>query len=134
MKLFKSCYKKWWLFIGHRKEQSFCHKLKSSDPNIFATGWRKPLIFQTQIILSISINSFKYLRSTTLGYKDTEIRKPAFVAKTELLFNVFNNFYRPVFGPFYILPVTRAGHVPPLPNRFVNGQFQPFTGTERSFC
>ena len=50
-------------------------KLKSSDPNIFATWWYKPLIFQTQVILSLSINSLKYLRSTTLGYKDIEIRK-----------------------------------------------------------
>jgi len=25
------------------KELSFCHKLKSSDPNIFATWWCKPL-------------------------------------------------------------------------------------------
>ena len=30
-----------------KKELSFCHKLKSSDPTIFATWWCKPLIFQT---------------------------------------------------------------------------------------
>ena len=29
----------------------------------------------------------KYLRSTTLGYKDIEIRKSEFVAKTQLLFD-----------------------------------------------
>ena len=40
---------------------------------------------QTYIILSISINSLKYLRSTTLGYKDIEIRKSDFVTKTQLL-------------------------------------------------
>jgi len=34
--------------------------------------------------LSISINSLKYLRSTTLGYKDMEIKKSEFVAKTQL--------------------------------------------------
>ena len=31
------------------------------------------------------INSLKYLRSTALGYKDIEIRKSEFVAKTQLL-------------------------------------------------
>ena len=34
--------------------------------------------------LSISINSLKYLRSTTLSYKDIEIKKSDFVAKTQL--------------------------------------------------
>ena len=29
------------------KELSFCQKLKSSDSNIFAILWCKPLIFQT---------------------------------------------------------------------------------------
>ena len=37
------------------------------------------------IYKSISINSLKYLRFTTLGYKDIEIRKKDFVAKTQLL-------------------------------------------------
>ena len=67
------------------KELSLCHKLKSSGHNIFATWWCKPLIFQILIILSLSINSLKYLRSTKLGYKDIEIRKSEFVAKTQLL-------------------------------------------------
>ena len=71
------------------KELSFGHKLKSSDSNIFATLWCKPLIFQTQILLSISINSLKYLRSTALGYKDIEIRKSECVAKTQLLYSEF---------------------------------------------
>jgi len=71
--------------VCQTKELSFCHKLKSSDSNIFAILWCKPLIFQTKIILSISINSLKYLRSTTLGYKDIEIKKSEFVAKTQLL-------------------------------------------------
>ena len=31
----------------HTKELSFCHKLKSSDSNIFAIFWCKPLLFQT---------------------------------------------------------------------------------------
>jgi len=50
--------------------------------------------------LDYFINSLKYLRSTTLGYKDIENRKSKFVAKTELLFYLifFNlshsfNFY-----------------------------------------
>jgi len=37
------------------------------------------------IILSISINSLKNLRSTALGNKDIEIRKSEFVAKTQFL-------------------------------------------------
>ncbi len=32
-----------------------------------------------------SIDSLKYLRSTALGYKDIEIRKSEWVAKTQLL-------------------------------------------------
>jgi len=42
-----------------------------------------------EINLKISINSLKYLRSTTLGYKDIEIRKSEFVAKTLFLFHIF---------------------------------------------
>jgi len=34
---------------------------------------------------TFGINSLKYLRSTTLGYKDIKIRKSDFVAKTQLL-------------------------------------------------
>ena len=73
------------LMVNPIKELSFCHTLKSSDPNICATRWCKPLIFQAQIILSISINSLKNLRSMTLGCKDIENRKSQFVAKTQLL-------------------------------------------------
>ena len=57
----------------------------NSDSNIFAIIRCKPFIFQTQTILFISIISLKYLRSTTLGYKDIEIRKSEFVAKTQLI-------------------------------------------------
>ena len=32
------------------KELSLCHKVKFSNPNIFATRWFKPLIFQKLII------------------------------------------------------------------------------------
>ena len=60
-------------WIMPTKELSFCHKLKSSDPNIFAISLQ-PLIFQTYIILSLSINRLKYLR---------------FVAKTQFLYNFF---------------------------------------------
>jgi len=38
----------------------------------------------------MSINSLKYLRSTTLGYKDIEIKKSEFVAKTQL-FRLFTD-------------------------------------------
>ena len=35
----------------------------------------------------ISINSLKHLRSMTLDYKDIEIRKSEFMAKTQLLYS-----------------------------------------------
>ena len=50
------------------KEFSLCHKLKFSNPYIFAKYWPKPLVFQTLII-----NSLKYLTFTTLGQKDIGI-------------------------------------------------------------
>ena len=76
--------------IYRTKELSFCHKLKSSDLNIFSTWWCKPLIFQTQIILSITIYSLKYLISNRLGYKVIEIWKSKFVAKTKLELEIQN--------------------------------------------
>ena len=62
------------------KELSFCHNLKFSNFYISATSGYKPLIFQ-----SYRINSWKYLRSTTLGGQDIEIRIFEFVAKTQFL-------------------------------------------------
>ena len=35
------------LMVNPIKELSFCHTLKSSDPNIFATQCHRPQIFQT---------------------------------------------------------------------------------------
>ena len=73
-------------FKYFKKELSLCHKLKFSNPYIFTTGWRRPLIFQTYIIWSNRIHSLKYLRSTTLGCKDIRIRKFEFVLQ-----NCINN-------------------------------------------
>ena len=72
------------------------------------------------------INSLKYLRSTTLDYKDKEIRKSEFVAKTQLLWTIDSNFKSVVqiwtgmavgssatylkfikFSPWWILPYPR---------------------------
>ena len=50
-------------------------------------------------LLSISINSLKYLRSTTMGYKDIEIRKSEFVAKTQLL--LWRYFYLVLYHIFF---------------------------------
>ena len=49
------------------KDLSLCHKLRFSNPWIFANWWRKPLIFQT--INSVRPNnlSLKYQRFTPLG-------------------------------------------------------------------
>ena len=54
------------------KELSLCHKLKFSNPYIFAILKCISLIFQTQIISSNIIHSLKYLRSVSLGCKDIE--------------------------------------------------------------
>ena len=69
------------------KELSFCHKLEFSNLYIFATGWRKPLIFQTYMIWSNRNHSLKYVRSMSLGCKDIGIRKSKVVAKTQFLYS-----------------------------------------------
>jgi len=56
------------------KELSLGHKSQLSNTYISKTRWRKPLIFQTLIILSIRIYSLKYLRFTTFGCRAKEIR------------------------------------------------------------
>ena len=68
-----------------KKELSLCHKLWFSNPYIFGTQCRKSLIFHTYIIWTDRSRSLKCQRSTTLGSKDTGIRKSKFVAKTQLL-------------------------------------------------
>jgi len=50
-------------------------EIKYLNLNIFRTRCCKPLIFQTQIILSNRIHSLKYLRSATFSSKDIVIRK-----------------------------------------------------------
>jgi len=63
--------------------------------HIFWSQYLGNLMVQTFDILNlnyficISINSLIYLRSSTLGYKDTQIRKSEFVAKTQLFQNNF---------------------------------------------
>ena len=61
------------------KKLSLCHKIPC----------RKSLIFQTYIIWSNRIHSLKYLRSTTLEFKDVGFRKAEFVAKTQFLLVAF---------------------------------------------
>ena len=73
------------------KELYLCHRFKFINPYILATWWCKPLIFQTYIIWSSRIHSLKYLRSTALGWKHISIRKPEFVAKTQILYMINNN-------------------------------------------
>ena len=61
-------------FFKLTKELSLWNKIKYLNLNIFRTRCCKPLIFQTQIILSNRIHSLKYLRSTTFGSKVIVIR------------------------------------------------------------
>ena len=60
-------------------------QMKKFSSLYLCNRWCKPLIFQTKMIWSIRIHSFKYLRSTTLGCKDIRSRKSEFVAKTQFL-------------------------------------------------
>ena len=78
-----------------RKELSFCRKLWFYNPYIFGSQCRKSSIFQTYIIWSNRIHSLKYLRSTTLEFKDIGFRKAEFVAKTQFLcfYHILSNFY-----------------------------------------
>ena len=55
----------------------------------------KPLIFQAEMILSNRIHNLVYLRSTTLGCKDIEIRKSEFVVKTQFLYQTCRYKYDP---------------------------------------
>ena len=64
---------------------------------IFWYQYLRNLMVQTINISNYSnINSLKYLRSTTLGYKDIEIRKSEFVANTQLLY--LSIFYLRLFN------------------------------------
>ena len=87
------CYKKTrllnnllFLLLFYSKELSFCHKHKCSNSYICASGWFKPWRFQTLIIWSNRIHSFKYQRPPTLGWKEIGIGKSEFVAKTQFLY------------------------------------------------
>ena len=75
--------------LGHvslpTKELSFCHKLKFPNPYIYGTWCCRLLIFQTKIIWCNRIHSLKYLRSTTLDFRDIGVRKSEFVTKTQFL-------------------------------------------------
>ena len=68
------------------KEFTLCHKLWFSNPNIFGTQIRKPLIFQAYIIWSNKSHSLKFQRFTTLESKDIGIRKSEFVTKSQFLY------------------------------------------------
>ena len=61
------------------------HKLWFSNPYIFGTQCREILIFQTFIIWSNTSHCLKCQRSTALEFKDIEIIKSEFVAKTQFL-------------------------------------------------
>ena len=76
----------------------FLSQLKLSNTDIFTIRWCKPLIFQTYIIWSNIIHSFKYKRSTTFGSKDIEIRKV--VTKTQFLRITHS------YAPYFLLIVS----------------------------
>ena len=71
-------------YLFQMKEFCLGHTLKSANPYIFGTGWCNPAIFQTYIIWSNRNPILKYLKSTTLVWKDIGIRKSEFVKKTQV--------------------------------------------------
>ena len=65
------------------KKGSFCHKIRFSNPYIFATWYRRPWIFPTMNSVYRSNNlSLNYQRFTLSGCLDLEIRPIEFVVKT----------------------------------------------------
>ena len=65
---------------------SLCHKFLFFNTYISTTKLCEPLIFQTRIVLYNRRHSLKYPRSTTLAFKDKEIKKSQFVTKTQFLY------------------------------------------------
>ena len=64
------------------KELSLCHKLKFSNPHIFANDGENLSYFKFRLVdISDKIQIFRYLRSTTLSDKDIRIIKSEFVKK-----------------------------------------------------
>ena len=76
------------LLCSVHQGRSTCHKLKFSNPFIFATRWSKFLKFQTYIIWCGRIHSLKYLRYAILSW-DIRIRKSEFVAKIQFFFHIW---------------------------------------------
>ena len=56
--------------IRNSKELCLCHKLCCANSYIFATRWRRPLIFQIMISVRSNNLSLKYQRFKPLGSKD----------------------------------------------------------------
>ena len=84
-----------------QKKLSIWHKLKFSNPYIYATWWCKTFYFKFRFLIYNRILSLKYLSSTTLGCKDKGIRQFEFVAKTHFLCpgpDVTGPFDRPKFS------------------------------------
>ena len=87
------------LFVA--KELTLCFKLWFSNPNIFGTQCRKPLIFQTYIFWSNKSHSLKFQRFMTLESKDIGIRKSEFVAKSQFLSKEFSLSHKLWFSNSY---------------------------------
>ena len=72
--------------VAFIKELSFCHNLKFSNLNIFATKCRRPQIFQTMNSVKSNSLSLKYQVFPPSGCQAIGIRKFKFVAKTQFLY------------------------------------------------
>ena len=89
-----------------KKNLSLRHKLKSSNPYIFAAcRWYKSLIFQTLNSVGSRSLNFTYKRFKPLGCKDIEIGVFEFVAKTQIpcqnnymhiILCILNNFVKAI--------------------------------------
>ena len=76
--------------ISEPKELSFCHKLKFSNPFIFANQCCGPLIFQTLNYVRSTDVSLKYQKCTPSSCKDIVMKKFELEAKTHESYEVLN--------------------------------------------
>ena len=91
--------------MGQIKKKN-CNKLQFSNPFIFATQCRRPLIFQARNSVILNNQSLKYQRFTPLGPKDIRIRAFEFVTSTQFLCVQFPQ----LFLIYQILPLSLNCH------------------------
>ena len=100
-------------------ELSLCHKLRFSNPYIFATQWRWPAIFQ---IMNTVRSNLKNQRFTSSGCNDISIKRFEFVSETQFLLIVCKIL---IFPPIHTLKAEKElwyfpPPSPPHPSNYLN--------------